>query len=136
MPVQLQSSVVTAELPRLLWPALSRGFRRLCPQCGLGRIFSGFTKVNRTCAHCGLELHLQRADDAPPYFTILITGHLIVASMLLTEQFFSPPEWVQMSLWVPMTILVALWLLPRVKGALIGFQWARSMHGFGGHFDE
>jgi uncharacterized protein (DUF983 family) len=25
-----------------------------------------------------------------------------------------------------------LWLLPRVKGALVGYQWAMRMHGFGG----
>ena len=30
-----------------------------------------------------------------------------------------------------MLILLSLWLLPRVKGALIGYQWALKMHGFG-----
>jgi hypothetical protein len=32
---------------------------------------------------------------------------------------------------MPASILVSLWLLPRVKGALIGYQWALRMHGFG-----
>jgi uncharacterized protein (DUF983 family) len=32
--------------------------------------------------------------------------------------------------WLPLTLLSSLWLLPRVKGALIGLQWALYMHGF------
>jgi uncharacterized protein (DUF983 family) len=27
--------------------------------------------------------------------------------------------------------VLSLALLPRIKGAFIGFQWARRMHGFG-----
>jgi len=136
MTIQMMTESAATLLPRPLGSALRRGFGKRCPQCGIGRIFHGFSKVNPTCSHCGLELHLQRADDAPPYFTILATGHIIVPGMLLLEQFAEPPQWVQMAIWLPATVLLALTLLPRIKGALIGFQWARAMHGFGGHFDE
>ena len=27
-------------------------------------------------------------------------------------------------------VTLALYLLPRIKGAMIGFQWAKRMHGF------
>jgi hypothetical protein len=71
------------------------------------------------------------ADDAPPYFTILIVAHIIVPLMLMFEQRLQPPEWQHMALWPPLTVLLCLWLLPRIKGVLIGLQWARRMHGFG-----
>jgi len=29
-----------------------------------------------------------------------------------------------------LAIVLALYLLPRIKGALIGLQWAKCMHGF------
>jgi uncharacterized protein (DUF983 family) len=29
------------------------------------------------------------------------------------------------------TTALTLYLLPKMKGAVIGFQWARRMHGFG-----
>jgi uncharacterized protein (DUF983 family) len=29
-----------------------------------------------------------------------------------------------------LTLGMSLWLLPRVKGALVGLQWALRMHGF------
>jgi uncharacterized protein (DUF983 family) len=49
----------------------------------------------------------------------------------MTERLFSPPVWIELSIWLPVTVLLSLWLLPRVKGALIGYQWALRMHGFG-----
>ncbi len=33
---------------------------------------------------------------------------------------------------MPLTIGLSLWFLPRIKGALVGLQWALRMHGFGG----
>ena len=125
----------STDLPRPTWPALARGFGLTCPQCGTGRLYGRFLKVNPSCGSCGAELHHHRADDAPPYFTIVIIGHLVVPGMLLLEQLVAPPTWVQVALWVPTIVVGALWLLPRVKGALIGFQWAHRMHGFGGEVD-
>lgn len=62
---------------------------------------------------------------------MLITGHVIVGGILVLEQLFAPPTWVQLTIWMPLLVLLSLWLLPRIKGALIGYQWAFRMHGFG-----
>lgn len=94
-------------------------------------MFGRYLKVDDHCSACGLELAGHRADDAPPYFTILIVAHIVVPLMLLLEQRAQPAEWVHLALWLPLTVLLSLWLLPRIKGALIGLQWARRMHGFG-----
>ncbi len=116
---------------RDLWLAMRRGWFCRCPQCGQGRMFGSYLKVTESCAACGLRLDGQRADDAPPYFTILIVAHIIVPLMLMLEQKAQPPEWLHMVLWLPLTLILSLWLLPRIKGALIGLQYARRMHGFG-----
>lgn len=123
--------MIETELERPLGEAMWRGWRRRCPQCGQGRIYGRFLKIAATCPHCGLALEGHRADDAPPYFTILIVGHIVVPLMLMVEQRYAPPEWVHMALWLPAILLLSLWMLPKVKGALIGLQWARRMHGFG-----
>ncbi len=39
--------------------------------------------------------------------------------------------WIHAALWLPATFGLTLWLLPRVKGAIVGLQWAIGMHGFG-----
>lgn len=112
-----------------VWPALRRGLALRCPQCGQGRIFRRYLKVNPTCASCGLELQSFRSDDAPPYFTMLIVGHIIVPGMLLLEQLYHPSSWVHAVLWLPLTLALTLRLLPRIKGAVIGFQWAHRIRG-------
>ncbi len=116
---------------RGIWSALRRGLAMRCPSCGTGRMFGRYLKVSDTCGHCGEELHHQRADDAPPYFTIVIVGHLIVPGALMLERAMHPPTWVHMALWLPLTILLTLALLPCIKGAVVGVQWAARMHGFG-----
>ncbi len=123
------------EPERPILQAMLRGFRRVCPECGEGRMFGGFLKTADYCSHCRLPIHYHRADDAPPYFTILILGHIIIPLVLLTEKQWAPPEWLHYVVWLPLTLAACLLMLPRIKGILIGLQWSRRMHGFGGDFD-
>jgi len=106
------------------WKGLLRGIRQLCPQCGESHLFSRYVTVVPVCPHCGLDIDAYRADDAPPYFTIFAVGHIVVPGMLLLEQNVHPPSWVHMVTWVPVTLLLTLALLPPIKGAVIGAQWA------------
>jgi uncharacterized protein (DUF983 family) len=110
--------------------SMLRGFCGHCPNCGRGSIFRAFLKVADECPHCGEALHHQRADDAPAYFVILIVGHLIVPMALSLEVALAPPYWVHALLWGPLTIGLALALLPAVKGTIVAWQWANYMHGF------
>jgi uncharacterized protein (DUF983 family) len=124
--------IETSDRPhRDVWRALRRGFGQRCPSCGRGALFGKYLKVSDVCPSCGEELHHHRADDAPPYFTILVVGHIIVGGLLAMERALAPPGWVQAAVWLPLTLILTLLLLPRVKGALIGLQWALYMHGFG-----
>ena len=110
--------------------AMARGLAGHCPHCGTGALFRAYLKVNDRCPHCSEELHHHRADDAPPYFVILIAGHLVVGTALTIEAAYSPPLWIQMIGWPLLALVVCLALLPPVKGALVGLQWALRMHGF------
>ena len=110
--------------------AMMRGALGRCPHCGKGRMFGRYLKVVDRCQSCGEELHHHRADDAPPYFTMLIVGHIVIGSVLAVEIAWHPQLWVHLLLWLPLTVGLSLWLLPRVKGAIVGLQWANRMHGF------
>lgn len=111
-------------------PALLTGARGRCPNCGQGRLFCAFLKCADQCEHCGEAFHHQRADDAPAYFVILIVGHIVVPLVLLVETNFAPAYWIHLALWLPLTLGLAIALLPPVKGAIIAWQWAHRMHGF------
>lgn len=116
---------------RPTWESIKRGWVGKCPHCGKGHVFRAFLKVRDNCEVCGLELSQHRADDAPPYFTILIVGHVIVPLMIVYDRMVMPPLWHQMVFAVFGTLAACLILLPRIKGALVAFQWAKKMHGFG-----
>lgn len=118
--------------PRKVQEAMLRGAAMHCPACGKGKIYRSFLSVAETCPNCSEELHHQRADDAPPYFTMFIVGHVIVAAVMFVEKAYAPELWVHGLIWTPLILLLSLFLLPRIKGALIGLQWALRMHGFGG----
>jgi len=119
-----------AKAPRKALPAIIRGLMNSCPCCGKGKLFSGFLTTVHTCNSCGEEIHHHRADDAPPYFTITIVGHIIIPAMLTVEVLYHPEIWIHMSLWIPLTLILSLGLLRPIKGALVGLQWALYMHGF------
>ncbi|NJM36072.1 MAG: DUF983 domain-containing protein [Rhodomicrobium sp.] len=119
-----------AQPKRQLFTAMWRGLRGRCPSCGEGRLFARYLKVADHCPACGEALYHHRADDAPPYFTILIAGHLIVPLLLAFEVALKPPLWLHAALWMPVTVGFCLALLPMVKGAIVGLQWALYMHGF------
>lgn len=110
---------------------MARGLKGRCPACGRGPLFTSYLKVVHTCAECGTALHHQRADDAPPYFTMLIVGHVVGGGVLTLEQTYAPSQLTHLMIWIPLTLVMSLTLLPRIKGSLVGLQWAHRMHGFG-----
>ncbi|MBI1384408.1 MAG: DUF983 domain-containing protein [Rhizobiales bacterium] len=117
---------------RAVLPAILDGARGRCPACHGPGMFAGYLRIADHCTKCGEALHHHRADDAPPYFTIFIVGHIIVGLVLSVEVAFGPPLWLHALIWGPLTLGLALAVLPPVKGALVALQWALRMHGFGG----
>jgi uncharacterized protein (DUF983 family) len=130
--IDIQTDVTSVSVPadRSAWPAMRRGLAHKCPACGEGDIFKSYLKVVDACAKCGEELHHHQADDAPPYFTIMIVGHIIGGGILWLELNHAPPTWVHLSIWLPLLLVLTLTMLPRIKAALVGLQWALRMHGF------
>ncbi len=116
--------------------AMLRGAQLRCPSCGKGAMFKSYLKVADECPNCGEELHHHRADDAPPYFTMFIVGHIVVGGVLSLEQAYAPPSWVHVVIWLPLLIIMSLALLPPIKGAFVGLQWAIKLHGFGRETDQ
>lgn len=123
-------TIADPEERRPLLSAMLNGARLRCPHCGKGHLFRAYLKVADTCDACGEELHHHRADDFPPYIAIVIVGHIIVGAMLHLEMSYEIAPWVYVVTMVPAAILLPLIMLPSIKGAIVGMQWAHRMHGF------
>jgi uncharacterized protein (DUF983 family) len=107
--------------------AIGRGLRNRCPACGKSHLFTSFLRVVPECRSCGAPLGLARADDAPPYFTILITGHIVVPLMYIVDRMQEPPLWVMSAIFLPLTLGLALGLLQPIKGGTVGLMLTLNM---------
>ena len=110
--------------------AVFRGWRRRCPKCGQGPMMSGYLKVRDTCPVCRQDLSHQRADDGPAYLTILIVGHIMAPGLHFAFVTFRPDPLVLFTIFAVGSVTLSLYLLPRIKGAIVGYQWAKRMGGF------
>jgi uncharacterized protein (DUF983 family) len=110
--------------------ALLNGLRVKCPSCGKGKLLHSYLKVNDSCSACGQELHHQRADDGPAYLTILIVGHLLGFALHICYVYWRPEPLMLALVMSAVTIGGSLFLLPRMKGLVVAYQWAKRMHGF------
>lgn len=116
---------------RPIKPALLRGWKCKCPNCGSGPLLRDYLKVRDECPVCAEELFHHRADDGPAWATILITGHLLAPLMLIVFTTFRPEGWVMALGFSVVFLALALFLLPRIKSMFVALQWSRRMHGFG-----
>jgi uncharacterized protein (DUF983 family) len=122
--------ILTGEQPRSIVNAMWRGTLCKCPRCGEGSLFRAYLKVRDECPACGEEFHHHRADDLPPYVAIFIVGHLLIAIMLHMEMSWHVSPLTHLSVMVPLSVILPLAMLPSIKGAIVGLQWAVRMHGF------
>jgi uncharacterized protein (DUF983 family) len=120
-------------VPTNAWPhpamltAIGRGLLGRCPACGKSHLFNGFLRVVTACANCEAPLGLARADDAPPYLTILLTGHIVVPLMFIVDRASEPPTWVMSAIFLPLTFFLAVGLLRPIKGGTVGVMLTLNM---------
>ena len=103
-----------------------------CPHCGEGDLFCAWMKPVEACPACGEDMSHQRADDFPAYLNILLTGHIVVASMAALVTLLELSMWTQTFTTAIVAVASAALSMRPLKGAVVAAQWALRMHGFGG----
>lgn len=112
----------TAERP--LWPAIGRGLLGKCPRCGEAPLFARYLRQVDECPCCGERWSEIRADDAPPWLTILIVGHILAPFMIAVVRDELLPPWLATTGCVAIALALCLLILPRAKGLFIALIWA------------
>lgn len=115
---------------RPLWRSVGRGWRRKCPNCGSGPLLRSYLKLNKTCTVCQQDFRHAKAEDGPAYLTILFVGHLMAPSLHWAFVTWRPEPMTLFTIFAVGCVGLSLYLLPRLKGAIVGYQWARQMYGF------
>jgi uncharacterized protein (DUF983 family) len=94
-----------------------------CPACGKGKLFRTFLDVHAVCKTCGADLQSIDSGDGPAVFVIFIVGFVVVALAFWTEVTFSPPYWLQLTIWIPLILILSVGLLRPFKATLIALQF-------------
>ena len=97
--------------------------RGLCPRCGAPTLFAGAVRFSERCGTCKLDLTQFNVGDGPAAFLIMIVGALVTIGAVALELSVSPPFWVHILLWVPLTLGLVLGLLRLAKGALLVLEY-------------
>ncbi len=110
----------------LVWPAVRAGLIGRCPACGRGPLFEGFLKRRASCEACGFDLGAVETGDGAATFIMQIAGFLVGFSALAVEIAFSPPIWLHLIVWLPLTAGLALALMRPGKGLMTALQMLRQ----------
>lgn len=113
----------STEASPALATALVRGLKLRCPRCGQGKALAGYLEPVETCEACGLEIGEIRADDGPPWLTLLVVGHLLAPFLVLFFMSDALPMWLGTILMCLIAVGLCLALLPRSKGVFIAAIW-------------
>ena len=109
--------------------ALVRGVLGRCPRCGQGRLLHHYIKLIDCCSVCGEPYGHFRTDDAAPWLTILVVGHMTVPIILVCEMNFQLPMSLAGAIYLPLIVGLAAIMLPRCKGMLAALMWAMKAEG-------
>jgi uncharacterized protein (DUF983 family) len=111
------------------WKAIGRGVLGRCPNCGKGPLFRAYLKPIGNCPVCNEAYGHIRADDGPPWLTLVVVGHIIVPLAYWAERMVEWPLLVSISLWSTLSLILVLTLLPRAKGIFVAIVWVKKSPG-------
>jgi len=103
--------------------AILRALKLKCPNCGKEKLFSSYLKQVDACPNCGEEYAHIRTDDAAPWLTILVVGHVIVPSMVAVQASGIWPIGFSAIFWPGAATLLGGLVLPRAKALILSVIW-------------
>lgn len=112
---------------RPLGRAMWRGVLCRCPNCGKGRLYPVFLEQTEQCGACGERLGHYRVGLLLSFAIVMIVAHLAVFVMLEMEMTGLGSAGLYLSVLIPLCIVVPIALMRPLKGAIIGFLWARNL---------
>jgi len=112
-----------APMPRSEPRIVEAGLKGLCPRCGNKTLFDGPIRFAPRCRVCGLDYDAFNVGDGPAAFLTLIIGALVCIAAIVLELAASPPFWVHVVLWVPITVALVVVSLRIAKGMLIASEY-------------
>ena len=100
--------------------------RGCCPRCGKGRLFAGIVTFAPRCATCGLDFSAFNVGDGAASFLILIVGAIVTGLAMRLELSRSPPWYVHVLLWGPLSLILTLGFMRVAKALLLAIEFRQQ----------
>lgn len=94
-----------------------------CPRCHARTMFAGLLAFAPVCTKCGLDFVQFNVGDGAAAFVTLIVGGLVVAGAIALQASLAPPIWVQLIVWLPVTVVAVVGVLRVAKAALLASEY-------------
>lgn len=95
----------------------------LCPRCGGRTLFVGMIAFAPRCHICQLDLGSFNVGDGPAALLTLVLGGIIVGLAVMIQLTLGPPIWLQMLVWLPITLASVVVSLRIAKAALLASEY-------------
>ncbi len=99
-----------------------------CPRCGRGALYQGVLKLSDRCTECDLDIGALDQGDGPAAFAIFFVGAIVMPLAIWLEFAMTPPVWLHLVLWVPLTFGLSIISLRLLKSWLVADQFKHKAH--------
>lgn|SRR5690554_5073252 len=103
--------------------AMGRGFAGKCPNCGDGRMFSGFLTLKK-CDVCGEQLDQYEPSLLLPLAVGIVIVTIVAHVYFALEIMGLGSPILSISVIVPISVVLSLLIIRPFKGALVGLLWS------------
>jgi uncharacterized protein (DUF983 family) len=93
-------------------------------------MLAGYLKVRDHCPVCREELARHKISDGPAYFTLALVALIMAPILSYTFATYRPDPLILFTIFAVGCVGLSLYLLPKFKGVIVAYQWARELHGF------
>ncbi len=105
---------------------IDSGWKGVCPRCGARTLFRSWIGFNHACAACGLRFADFNVGDGPAAFLTLGIGTIVTVLAIWLELAATPPWWVHVLLWLPLTLASVIGSLRIAKGWLLALEYRNA----------
>ena len=105
---------------RVLWWTL----QLRCPNCGIGRTFSGLFKANTLCSNCGVRFEREEGESVGGMYINLAAAELTsLGGFFLIQALFKPPVVINGAFWLIYNIVFVTLFYSRARSMWMGISY-------------
>lgn len=107
-------------------PIMQAALHGLCPRCGAQSVFDGVADFHPKCANCEYALAEKEAGGRFAAFVTLLFAMLLMGLSAIVAEIGKPPFWLQLLIWVPITIVGVIGTVRFAKAGLLALRYAKA----------